>query len=42
MRFSSERERVFGHSLGLDKGGRAITRLSSEGGKFHIEAQGLR
>ena len=42
MRFSSERERVVGHSLGLDKEGRAHTRLSNEGGKLHLEAQGLR
>ena len=42
MRFSSERERVLGHSLGLDKEGRAHTRLSNEGGKLHLEAQELR
>ena len=40
-RFSSERERVVGHSLGLDKEGRAHTRLSNEGGKLHLEAQEL-
>ena len=42
MRFSSERERDFGHSLGLGKEVRAPTRLSNEGGKLHLEAQGLR
>ena len=41
-RFSSERERVFGHSLGLDKDSRAHTRLSNEGEKLYHEAQGLR
>ena len=41
MRFSSERERVVGHSLGLEKEGRAHTRLSIEGGKLHLEAQEL-
>ena len=40
-RFSSERERAFGHSLGLDKEGRAHTRLSNEGGKLHLEAHEL-
>ena len=40
-RFSSERERVVGHSLGLDKEGRAHTRLSNEGGKLRLEAQEL-
>ena len=30
-----------GHSLGLDKEGRAPTRLSNEGGKLHLEAQEL-
>ena len=41
MRFSSERERVVGHSLGLDKESRAHTRLSNEGGRLHLEAKGL-
>ena len=36
------RERVFGHSLGLDKEVRSHTRLSNEGGKLHLEAEGLR
>ena len=42
MRFSSERERAFGHSLGLDKEGRVHKRLRNKGGKLHLEAQGLR
>ena len=42
MRFLSERERVFGHSLGLEKQSRAHTSLSNEGGKLHLEAQELR
>ena len=41
-RFSSERERAFGHSLGLGKEGRAPTRLNNEGRKLYLEAQGLR
>ena len=32
-RFSSERERVVGHSLALEKEGREHTRLSNEGGE---------
>ena len=42
MKFSSERERDFGHSLGLGKEGIAPTRLRNEQGNLHLEAQGLR
>ena len=41
MSFSSERDRAFGHTLGLGKEGGTPKRLSNKRGKLHLKDLGL-